>query len=155
WVELDNTRLATLGISPAEVQEQLDNQNEMMPAAFFDLAELRVPVRVSGQFATVEQVRALPIRAGERTLALGDTATVSRGYADPRDPGMRFMGEDGIAIGVAMQKGGDIIALGENLAAEIERLQASLPVGMELRKVSDQPAAVLVSIGEFVRVLAE
>ena len=155
WVELDNTRLATLGISPAQVQQQLEEQNAMMPAGYFELAELRVPVRVSGQFETVEQVRALPIRAGERTLSLGDIATVSRGYADPRDPGMRFMGEDGIAIGVAMRKGGDIIALGETLEAEVARLQGSLPVGMELRKVSDQPAAVRVSIGEFVRVLAE
>src|SRR5690606_7891192 len=155
WVELDNTRLATLGISPAQVRQQLDEQNAMVPAGYFELAELRVPVRVSGQFATVEQVRALPIRAGERTLALGDIATVSRGYADPRDPGMRFMGEDGIGIGVAMRKGGDIITLGRTLEDEVARLQDALPAGMQLRKVSDQPAAVRMSIGEFVQVLAE
>ena len=46
--------------------------------SYFELADLRVPVRVSGQFETVEQVRALPIRAGQRTLSLGDIATAIR-----------------------------------------------------------------------------
>ncbi|MGV8403583.1 efflux RND transporter permease subunit, partial [Pseudomonas aeruginosa] len=35
------------------------------------------------------------------------------------------------------------------------RLQQSLPAGLELRKVSDQPAAVRTGVGEFIRVLAE
>ena len=49
----------------------------------------------------------------------------------------------------------DILALGETLASEAARLEATLPLGMELHKVSDQPAAVRESVGEFVKVLAE
>ena len=68
---------------------------------------------------------------------------------------MRFMGEDAIGIGVALREGGDILALGDTLASEAARLQATLPIGLDLRKVSDQPAAVRESVGEFVKVLAE
>ncbi len=68
---------------------------------------------------------------------------------------MRFMGEEAIGIAVAMKQGGDILQLGATLDAEFGRLQKTLPAGMELRKVSDQPHAVEESVGEFVQVLAE
>ena len=54
-----------------------------------------------------------------------------------------------------MKDGGDILKLGKTLEREFARLQKTLPAGMELRKVSDQPAAVHESVGEFVRVLTE
>src|SRR5690606_31029274 len=62
---------------------------------------------------------------------------------------------DALGIAVSMKEGGDILALGETLDREFERLQQSLPAGMELDKVSDQPEAVRESVGEFMRVLAE
>ena len=80
---------------------------------------------------------------------------MKRGFVDPAAPRVRFMGQDAIGIGVSMRKGGDIIQLGEQLEAEFARIQQTLPAGMTLSKVSDQPAAVRDSVGEFVRVLAE
>ncbi|HBK45964.1 MAG TPA: multidrug transporter AcrB, partial [Xanthomonadaceae bacterium] len=85
----------------------------------------------------------------------GDIAQIHRGFADPAQPRMRFMGEPAIGIAVAMKSGGDILRLGSTLDAEFERLQKSLPAGMQLRKVSDQPRAVEDSVGEFVQVLTE
>lgn len=155
WVELSNTRLATLGIDAASVQQALAQQNAVSNTSFFETASDRVQLRVSGQFQGVDDIVNFPIRAGERTLKLGDIANVVRGYADPAAPRMRFMGEDAIGIAVAMKPGGDILRLGQTLDAEFARLQGTLPVGMELHKVSDQPAAVKQSVGEFVKVLAE
>ncbi|PZP77043.1 MAG: multidrug transporter AcrB, partial [Stenotrophomonas maltophilia] len=80
---------------------------------------------------------------------------VKRGFADPASPKMRFMGEEAIGLAVAMKDGGDILKLGANLDAEFERLQKTLPAGMQLRKVSDQPQSVEESVGEFVQVLTE
>jgi multidrug efflux pump len=54
-----------------------------------------------------------------------------------------------------MKTGGDILVLGKALEGEFSRLQETLPAGMQLSKVSDQPAAVKTGVGEFVRVLAE
>ncbi|WP_269466562.1 efflux RND transporter permease subunit [Microbulbifer agarilyticus] len=65
------------------------------------------------------------------------------------------MGEDAIGIAVSMKEGGDILQLGEHLDAAVIELQQDLPIGLELRKVSDQPAAVKSGVGEFVKVLIE
>ena len=155
WIELSNTKLATLGIPLTAVQQTIEAQNAISQTSFFETATDRVQLRVSGGFRTVQEIRDFPIRAGERTFRLGDVATVERGFADPAAPRMRFMGDNAIGIAVSMKSGGDIIQLGDKLEQEFARLQKTLPVGMSLRKVSDQPAAVRNSVAEFVRSLGE
>src|SRR5690606_32720085 len=96
---------------------------------------------------------------GGDTIRLRDIATVSRGYVDPPSNKMRFGDASGarevIGLGVVMRKGGDILALGERLEAEQAGINATLPIGIEMVKVADQPRAVSESIGEFVKVLIE
>nr|WP_288355939.1 efflux RND transporter permease subunit [uncultured Pseudomonas sp.] len=155
WIELSNTKMANLGLPLAAVQQALEQQNAMPVAGFFETDTDRVQLRVSGNFETVEQIRDFPIRVADRTFRIGDVADVSRGFNDPPAPRMRFMGEDAIGLAVSMKPGGDILVLGKALEGEFTRLQNNLPAGMQLRKVSDQPAAVKTGVGEFVKVLAE
>ncbi|WP_434706853.1 efflux RND transporter permease subunit [Pseudomonas sp. D4-18] len=155
WVELSNVKLATLGLPLAAVQQALEAQNAVSTAGFFETASERLQLRVSGNFQTVEEIRDFPIRVADRTFRIGDVADVRRGFNDPPAPRMRFMGEDAIGLAVAMKEGGDILVLGKALEVEFARIQNTLPAGMQLRKVSDQPAAVKTGVGEFVQVLVE
>ena len=155
WIELSNTKLATLGLPLAVVQQALNEQNAVAAAGFFETGSDRVQLRVTGRFESVEQIRNFPIRVADRTFRIGDVAEVTRGFNDPPAPRMRFMGEDAIGLAVSMQDGGDILVLGEALEGEFARLQETLPAGMQLSKVSDQPAAVKTGVGEFVQVLTE
>lgn len=155
WIELSNVKLATLGVPLEAVQQALQEQNAVSTAGFFETPSERLQLRVSGRFDSVEQIRQSPIRIAERTFRIGDVAEVHRGFNDPPAPRMRFMGEDAIGLAVSMKGGGDILVLGKALESEFERLARSLPAGMELRKVSDQPAAVKAGVGEFVQVLVE
>ncbi|WP_339430527.1 MULTISPECIES: efflux RND transporter permease subunit [unclassified Pseudomonas] len=155
WVELSNVKLATLGLPLAAVQQALEEQNAVSTAGFFETPTERLQLRVSGNFQTVDEIRNFPIRVGDRTFRICDVADVRRGFNDPPAPRMRFMGEDAIGLAVAMKGGGDILVLGKALEGEFSRIQKNLPAGMQLRKVSDQPAAVKTGVGEFVQVLVE
>ncbi|MHC6227013.1 efflux RND transporter permease subunit [Pseudomonas sp. X10] len=155
WIELSNVKLATLGVPLAAVQQALEEQNAVSTAGFFETASERLQLRVSGRFDSVEQIQQFPIRVGDRTFRIGDVAEVHRGFNDPPAPRMRFMGEDALGLAVSMKEGGDILVLGKALETEFARLAHNLPAGMELRKVSDQPAAVKAGVGEFVQVLVE
>jgi multidrug efflux pump subunit AcrB len=55
---------------------------------------------------------------------------------------MRFNGKDVIGLGISMEKGGDIIALGKELRRVVDGLRNQLPVGIEMDQVQDQPQAV-------------
>ena len=155
FIELSNTKLASLGIPLQTVQQALDEQNAVAPTGFFETGSERVHLRVTGRFDSVEEIRDFPIRAGDRTFRLGEIAKVTRGFSDPPAPRMRFLGEDAIGLAVSMKDGGDILKLGKALETEFARLQQTLPAGMQLRKVSDQPLAVTRSVDEFVKVLTE
>ncbi|MBU1488695.1 MAG: efflux RND transporter permease subunit [Gammaproteobacteria bacterium] len=155
WIELSNTKLATLGLPLAAVQQALEEQNAVAAAGFFETASDRVQLRVTGRFESVDEIRNFPIRVADRTFRISDVAEVKRGFNDPPAPRMRYMGEDAIGLAVSMKAGGDILVLGEALEGEFARLQETLPAGMQLNKVSDQPAAVKTGVGEFVRVLTE
>jgi len=155
WIELSNLKLATLGLPLQAVQQALEDQNAVSAASFFETPTDRIQLRVSGRFQSVEEIQNFPLRVNGRTFRIGDVAQVHRGFSDPPAPRMRFMGEDAIGVAVAMKDGGDILALGHSLEAEFTHIQQNLPAGMELRKVSDQPAAVKTGVGEFVHVLVE
>lgn len=155
WIELSNTKAVQLGVPVTAIQEAIQKQNDMASAGFFETGTDRIQIRVSGHLHSVDDLKKMPLLVGDRTIQLGDVAEVYRGFSEPAQPRMRFMGENGIGIAVSMRKGGDIIALGKNLETEFNRLQKSLPLGMKLQKVSDQPVAVQRSIQEFLKVLAE
>ncbi|MGE0806901.1 MAG: efflux RND transporter permease subunit [Burkholderiaceae bacterium] len=155
YVEISPQALASLGLDPQRIAEQLQAQNVVSPAGTVQGESRAVPLRVTGQFDSVREVQELRLDVGGRTLRLGDVAKVFRGYVDPPVYTMRFGGRQAIGLGVAMTGDGDVLQLGRDLDETMARLRNDLPVGIEFAKVSDQPRIVRDAVGLFMRVLAE
>ncbi|MGR4867999.1 efflux RND transporter permease subunit [Variovorax sp. LARHSF232] len=156
YIEVSQKRLAQLGLDFNAVLAQLGSQNAVESAGNIQSPQDVVQVRVAGQFTEVEQLRAMPIRGSSgNQLRLSDIAEVRRGYVDPPAVKVRHQGREVIMLGVAMTKGGDIIALGESLRGATDEIGRRLPAGMKLAQVQDQPVAVSTSVNEFVKVLIE
>ncbi|WP_374490606.1 efflux RND transporter permease subunit [Zoogloea sp.] len=155
FLDLSNAKLAALGLDVQAVSDALARQNAVAPGGYFETRDERIYLRPSGAYNTVEAIRETRIRANGREIRIGDIASVKRGFVEPRSPGFRFQGQDGLGLGVSMATGGDIIALGEHLKTTLARVRANLPVGMELAEVSSQPVAVQRSVSEFAHSLAE
>jgi len=156
YVEISHRRLATLGLDMGQVIAALGQQNALESAGAVQGPQDVVQVRVGGAFNSVEQLRAMPIRAANGTqIRLGDIADIGLGYADPPTTRVRHNGQESIALGISMAKGGDIIALGKALKTAVADIERNLPAGLQLVQVQDQPAAVSRSVNEFVKVLIE
>ncbi len=156
FVEISQKRLAVLGLNLQQVLEALGQQNAVASAGSVQAPQDVVQVRVAGAFNSVEQLGAMPIRAANGTqIRLGDIADIGLGYVDPPQVLVRHNGKDSIGLGISMAKGGDIIALGKALKTTVARIEATLPAGMVLAQVQDQPSAVTKSVNEFVTVLIE
>ena len=155
FVEASGAKLAALGVDPSAIVATLSSTNSVDSAGTVENTAERVNVRISGAFTSLDSIRGIGIRAGDRTFRLGDIATVRRGYQDPPTMRMRFQGKEAIGIAVSMRKGGDVIRLGEQMTETVARLQREFPVGITMNPVSDQPKVVEDSIGEFVKSLAE
>ena len=161
FVEISQKRLAQLGLDFNQVIAQIGAQNAVEGAGVLNAGTENLQVRVGGQFNTVDELKRFPIRAVNTTtgaaslIKLSDIADIRRDYVDPPSVKVRHQGQDVIALGVSMAKGGDIIALGHALQKAMAQVQADLPVGINVAQVQDQPKAVSRSVGEFVGVLIE
>ena len=113
FVELSQKRLAQLGLDFNQVIGQLGQQNAVESAGTINAPTDYLQVRVGGQFRSIDELRAFPIRAGGANFKLGDIAEVKRAYVDPPQVKVRHGGKEVIALGISMAKGGDIIEMGQ------------------------------------------
>ncbi len=156
FIEIPQKRLVQLGLDLNAVLAQLGQENAVENAGTVQSPLDVLQVRIEGQFETEAQLRAMPIRGSSgQQVKLGDIAVVKRGFVDPATVKVHHQGQPVIALGVSMAKGGDIMALGKALQGATARIEKTLPVGVTLVQVQDQPKAVSKSVGEFVRVLIE
>ena len=154
-IVFSHKKFAQLGIPFEAVAAQIAAQNSVESTGVVVTPTDNLQVRVTGAIENVQNLENLQLRANGATFRLGDFATITRGYKDPPQDKMRFNGKEVIGLGVSMEKGGNIIRMGEGLEQTVATIRAQLPVGIELERVSDQPRAVTASVGEFVKVLIE
>ncbi|MDF2568839.1 MAG: acriflavin resistance protein [Sporomusa sp.] len=153
YIEMENSKLAQLGMDPSIIINTIKAQNAISPSGMVETASDNIYLRVTGIFADIESIRSLPIRANGRTFRLGDIASVERGYAEPREPQMFYNGQPAIGIALSMEKGGNILNLGKNLHQAVKEIRQELPLGLEINQVLDQPQVVSDSVGQFTETL--
>jgi len=149
YVEFSHERLATLGISPQDIFTALNNQNALTPAGSVETKGPQVFIRIDGALDELQKIRNTPIVAQGRTLVLSDIATVKRGYEDPSTLLIRNGGEPTLLLGVIMRDGWNGLDLGQSLDTEVTAINAEMPLGMALSKVTDQSVNISASVDEF------
>jgi len=155
FVEVSQKKLARMGIDMRQVINALNQQNAVEYAGVLRTPNDDIQIRITGQFDSIDDLKKLPLRFNNRNFNLGDIAHIERGYQDPPAPKVRHNGKEVIALGISMARGGDIIALGKDLALASQKLRETLPAGIELAQVQDQPKSVSRSVHEFIQTLAE
>lgn len=155
YIEIENSKLAQLGIDPALMIASVQAQSVMTASGMAQTSSDNVYLRVSGMFENVDALRNMPIRVNEKTFRLGDIAKIKRGYVDPMEPKMYYNGQPAIGIALSMDKGGNILTLGTELDKAIGIIKENVPLGMDINQVSNQPKVVKESINEFVKSLWE
>jgi multidrug efflux pump subunit AcrB len=149
FVELSHDRLATLGVSPRELFAALAGRNVITPAGSLEAEGPQVFVRTGGAINDLEAIRNTPVAARGRTLKLSDIADVKRGYEDPATFLIRSGGEPTVLLGVVMREAWNGLELGSALEAEAAAINAEMPLGMSLTKVTDQSVNIRTAVGEF------
>jgi len=156
YVEFSTEQLAGLGVDRAELIAALQAQNAVTPAGVVQTGDEKILVRVSGAFRSGEDVLAVNFVAQNgRIIRLGDIARVTRGPADPAQPMFRANGHHAIGLAIAMRNGGDVLALGRNIAQAMTEITENLPVGIEPTLIADQPVTVEHAVDDFMEALWE
>ena len=155
YLEFSTRQIAALGIDQQSVIQTLQAQNAVTQSGFVDAGPERIALRVSGQFTSEESLRAINLRINDRFFPLTDVATIKRGYVDPPSSLFRFKGQPAIGLAIGMKQGANLLEFGEALDAQMKRVVADLPIGVDVHRVSDQPAVVDEAVSGFTRALFE
>ena len=149
YVEFSHAKLATLGIAPEALFASLQKQNAVLPAGTVESGAQRIPLRITGALDGAKAVAETPVEAVGRVFRLGDIATVTRGFEDPSDYLVHQRGKPAIGLGVVMAKGANILAFGDGVAMATASFMQSVPRGIDIEQVADQPKVVDHAIVEF------
>jgi multidrug efflux pump len=155
FIEFSHAKLATLGIPATAIFDAVTRQNNITPAGTFETAAQRIPLRVTGALDGAEAVAAIPIEAGGRAFRLGDIASVTRDFKDPPDFLIRQNGKAAVGVGIVMLKGANIIDLGEGIEKALASFKNTLPIGIDIDQIANQPQVVSTSIKQFVKAFLE
>ncbi|SIS53591.1 efflux RND transporter permease subunit [Phaeovulum vinaykumarii] len=154
-VEFSARKLAAMGLDQGAVLDTLAAQNAILPSGVIRTRTEMIAVRLSGRFASAAELASAPLRVGDRFFTLSDVAEVRDGYDDPPGALFRYNGQDAIALIIGMRQGANILKFGEDLSALMARVEAGLPLGIEIHKVADQPKVVETSVDHFLKALVE
>lgn len=149
YIAFSHDRLATMGLSPQDIFNALNDQNALAAAGAIETRGAQIFIRLDGAFDELQKIRDTPLVAQGKTLTLSDVATVERGYEDPPTMLIRNQHEPALLLGVVMREGWNGLALGKALDAQTAKINDSLPLGMTLTKVTDQSVNIRSSVDEF------
>ncbi len=148
YVEINYRRLAELGLTAADIATAIGRENTVAAGGFVEQGSGRIYLRPTSGL-TIDTLRALPLQAHGHLLTLGDVATVRRGIADPAPPAMRVDGAPALGLAISMAESGNILGLGHRLSTALEKIRPTLPLGITIRRINDQPAVVARDVTEF------
>lgn len=155
YLEFSTRQVAALGLDQQAILKALQDQNAITPSGVVQAGPERISVRVSGQFNSEADLRAVNLRVNNRFFRLSDVATITRGYVDPPTSIFRVNGEDAIGLGIGMKPNGNLLEFGAELDKMMDQVTAELPVGVKVFKVADQPQVVKEAVSGFTQALFE
>jgi multidrug efflux pump subunit AcrB len=155
YIDVSSKALAERGLTLVDLQNAIKGQNNVDPAGTVDTGTRSVRISVEGDVKKADDIRELRLRAGNQVTRLGDIATVTSGLQDPEQHKYRFDGHDSVQIGVVMAKGFNVTDVGAAVENTYKRFEASLPYGVSVDQIANQPHVVTDAVGEFMRALAE
>ncbi|MCC6858515.1 MAG: efflux RND transporter permease subunit [Bryobacterales bacterium] len=146
-------RLSQYALNPVKIIGALQGRNAVEYGGSLETPGLKVQLDPNGPFQTEEQIRRVIVDVSPLTgqpVHIGDVAQVHRGYKDIEFL-TRFQGEPALMLAVEMQEGHNIVELGKALRAKLDEVRATLPPGVRIDFVADQPEVVRERVANFIR----
>ncbi len=156
-VEISRSRLASLGIPPAQIANLLQTQNVVSNAGALRYGPDRIRIHPTGEFQSVQELEQLIISnpAAKELIYLGDVAKVYKDVQEIPSQILKFDGKNALTLGVSFAPGVNVVDVGAAVAERLHQLDYARPVGMDIHTIYNQPAEVEASVSGFVLNLLE
>ncbi|WP_290918897.1 efflux RND transporter permease subunit [Halodesulfovibrio sp.] len=157
FVEIPRARLRQLGVSTQSIIEALQQRNLVSDAGNVHVGTEYIRINPSGGITSVDALGDIYVTdtSTGKLVYLRDLAEITRGYIEPSTNIMRQDGTRALAVGISLASGGNIVDLGDRVTKRLAELDASTPVGFQIKPVYFQPDYVTKAVDGFAVSLLE
>ena len=155
-IVFSNDKFASLGINPMYIVQALNNElNVINPGDIVSGSE-RIKINPGNKVSSIDEIKNLLISVtGQGSFKLGDIAHIERSYYKPINQALNYNGKLALGMAISMEKGVNVINIGESFDDKTKELEKDLPAGIELNKIFFQPDRVSSAIENFMVNLIE
>lgn len=152
FIDISRERMTNLGIPLSRLVQLLQTQNTVQNAGHIRIGDDYIRIHPTGEFNSVQELGDLRVSptGSDKLIYLRDLAHISEGIAEVPSHLTHFRGIPSLRLGIAFNKGVNVVAVGEQVRAQLALLDANRPLGIELHTLYDQPAEVDASSTGFV-----
>lgn len=151
YVEISRARLGQFGIALDTVFQSLQQHNLVVPAGTVMQEDQRIRIQLTGVSESWEYLGDLVLAGNDaRTVRLRDVATLTRDAQEPPSAVLKVNGRRALGLGISAVQGGNVVALGDAVAARLRDLESRRPIGIELHTISYQGDTVRQAVSGFV-----
>jgi multidrug efflux pump len=152
---LDPDRMAALGITVQDVEAALRSQNTELPSGRIESQTREFSVLAETDLKTPAEFERVIIReSGGALVRLGDIGRAEVGAEDERNI-VRVNGRSAVGLGIVKQSTANTLGVARAVKAELPRLQAALPPGMQIKVGFDSSIFIEKSIAAVYRTMLE
>ncbi|QJR80180.1 efflux RND transporter permease subunit [Alteromonas pelagimontana] len=143
-IEINNSKLAQMNMSPAQLVDMLQQQNIIQPGGTVDTHGTNYTIQPSGYFQSVEAVAnaLIAVPGQQETMLLKDIATIKRQPVDPPTRTAWYNGRKTIVFAIAQNDHVDVLKFSPQMEALIDELNQTLPAGFSLETITRQADVV-------------
>ncbi|RPJ48919.1 MAG: efflux RND transporter permease subunit, partial [Candidatus Latescibacterota bacterium] len=147
-IDIDQERLAALGIPIARLREVVGASNINLPGGSLEDEESQYLIRTVNEFESVEEISGLIVRQeGNAAVRLRDVADVKRGTKE-REEITRVDGHETVEIDIFKEGDANIVTTARRVRERIGELQEDLPEGWKLTLLFDQSRFIEQAVNE-------
>ncbi|MBX3652128.1 MAG: efflux RND transporter permease subunit [Burkholderiales bacterium] len=152
---LDRERLAAYALTPQDVEDALRRQNIEVPSGRIESSQREFTVLSESDLRTPAQFNQLIIREVKGyPVRLSDIGRAELGAADDRNI-LRVNGNPAVGLGIVKQSTANTLAVAQAVKAEVPKVAAALPQGMQIAVAFDTSIFIEKSITSVYKVMAE
>ncbi len=130
---ITKSTLANFSITPEMIAATLSQQNDIVDTGEIEAGQMRVRVLEAGVYTSIEDIsNQLLIAPDGRQFRLGDVARIEQGYLSPPSVVLKVDGRRAVGLGVSSDSDADVVRLGKDVNAVLERMQSQMPIGLEV-----------------------
>ena len=157
YIELTQSQISTLGISPQTIVGLVRSQDIVQPSGNVLVGDNYVRIEPTGEFNSEDRIGDLLITSPKTggSMRLRDIADIHRGYLDPPQSLMRFDGHPAIGLGISTTAGGNAVTMANSVKARLAELESARPAGINVDIIYDQGGTVNKAVNNFMVNLAE